>query len=148
MQFRHVAIPIAFLLLPGCRSTIKEVATTANDATQYPFKTTLTLAVMGAAAYYIVDPLAPNWEVAQKQIGDTRYRIDLRMKRFHLGADGEADQIFKRHAEELAEIMGNGDYRLVAYSEGIDSNMTVPQRWSRGVIDLAPIRTSAPAADR
>jgi hypothetical protein len=138
MQFRHVAIPIAVLLLPGCRSTIKEVAGAANEAAQYPFKTTFTLAAIGAAAYYIVDPLAPNWEVAHKQIGDTRYRIDLRMKRFHLGADGESDQVFKRHAEELAQRMGNGEYRLVAYSEGIDSNMTVPQRWGRGVIDLAP----------
>ncbi len=143
MPLRHTILPIALLLLPGCRATIKEVATAANDAAQYPFKTTLTLALMGAAAYYVIDPLAPNWEVAHTQTGGTRYRIDLRMKRFHLGGDGEADLIFKRHAEELAELMGNGEYHLLSYSEGIDSNMSIPQRWSRGVIDLARNRTSS-----
>ncbi|MSQ60261.1 MAG: hypothetical protein EXR36_11630 [Betaproteobacteria bacterium] len=142
MQFRHVAIPIALLLLPACRSTIREVAEAANDATQYPFKTTLTLAAIGAAAYYVVDPLAPNWEVAHEQIGGTRYRIDLRMKRFHLGADGESDQVFKRHAEDFAERLGNGEYRLVSYSEGIDSNMSVPRRWGRGVIELLPAHSA------
>ncbi len=148
MKLSHLAVSIMFLLLPGCRSTIKEVATAANDAARYPFKTTLTLAAIGAAAYYVIDPLAPNWEVAQRQLSDTRYRIDLRMKRFHLGGDGEADLLFKRHAEELAALMGNGEYHLVAYSEGIDSNMSIPQRWGRGVIDLAPTRTSVTASDR
>ncbi len=132
----------AVLSLMGCQATIKEVVTAGKAATHFPYKTSVELAAIGAAAYFILDPLAPNWEVAHTQISDSRLRIDLRMKRFHHGGEGEADQIFKRHAEELAELMGNGAYRLVSYTEGIDSEMTGPRRWSRGVIDLAATRTS------
>ena len=137
MYLRPIALLFIFAALPGCRSTIQEVVTAADDASHFPLKTTLGIAGLGAAAYFIIDPLAPNWEVSETQLSDTRYRIDLRMKRFHLGGDGEAEPLFKRHAQDLAEQLASGEYRLISYSEGIDSNVTVPRRWSRGIVELS-----------
>lgn len=133
----------AALALAGCQATLTEVSDTARGLTSLGPTTMLTLGAVGAAAYYVVDPLAPNWEVAQTQLDDSRFRIDLRLKRFHSGAEGEAGLLFKRHAEELAQSLGTGAYRLLAYSEGIDSEITGARRWTRGVIDLAQVRTSA-----
>jgi hypothetical protein len=143
MRTLQIAFCAALIGLSGCRATVTEVATASKEVVILPFQTTLIVAALGAAAYYVIDPLAPNWEVAQKQVGDTRYRIDLRLKRFHSGGEGEAEPLFKRHAEELAENIGTGEYRVIAYTEGIDSNVTGPQRWSRGIIELPPDKTSA-----
>lgn len=139
---RNLVLCLA-LALAGCQATLVEVADTTRDFTKMSTKPLLTLAALGAAAYYVVDPLAPNWEVAQTQIDDSRFRIDMRLKRFHHGGEGEADMVFKRRAEELAQTLGGGEYRLVSYAEGIDSEMTGPRRWTRGVIELAPAPTSA-----
>lgn len=144
LKGRHVgAIAGLILALTGCRATIDEVATATDEALDYSNRNMLVIAAIGAAAFYLIDPLAPNWEVAQKQLTDTRFRIDLRMKRFHSGADGEAEPLFTRHAEEIAEQLGAGEYRLLSYTEGIDSNVTVPQRWAKGVIELVPARRPA-----
>lgn len=143
MTVRNSLTLASLIALMGCQATLVEIADTTRDFTKMSTKPLLTLAALGAAAYYVVDPLAPNWEVAQTQIDDARYRIDLRLKRFHHGGEGEAASVFQRHAEELARNWGNGEYRLVAYSEGIDSEMTGPRRWTRGVIELLPTQTSA-----
>lgn len=136
----------ALLTLAGCRATIGELNNAAYDVVSgYSTRNMLVMAGVGAAAYYALDPLAPNWEVSQQQINDTRYRIALRMKRFHAGGEGEAESLFTRHAEELAEQWGAGEYRLLSYREGIDSEVTVPRRWAQGVIELLPAQRPARA---
>lgn len=140
-HYKHLIVGAA-LVLAGCQSTLVEVSDSARSVASLGPTPLLTLGALGAAAYYVVDPLAPNWEVAQTQLEDSRIRIDMRLKRFHSGGEGEAQLIFKRHAEELALTRGHGEYKLLAYSEGIDSEITGPRRWTRGVIDLTPARTS------
>lgn len=129
----------ALIGLGGCQATLVEVADSARDFTKIGTKPLVTLAALGAAAYYVVDPLAPNWEVAQTQLSETRYRIDLRLKRFHAGGQGEADLVFKRHAQALAQSYGDGAYRVLSYDQGIDSEMIGPRRWTRALIEIAPL---------
>ena len=86
--------------------------------------------------YYIVDPLAPNWKVEIEPVGQNRYRVNLTMKRFITGGEGEAVTVFRRTAEKLRQEGGYREYDLVAYSEGIESHVLIAQRVANGVVEL------------
>lgn len=86
--------------------------------------------------WYVVDPLAPTWGIERRKLAEDRYRIDLRQKRFAMGGDGEAQQVFHRAAETLAEENGHAGYIIVSYTEGIESGPLLSQRVSRGVVLL------------
>jgi hypothetical protein len=89
----------------------------------------------GILLYLIVDPLAPNWQIEESPLDGGRYRIALKKKRFTTGGDGEAVQIFYRRAAQIAVEQG-GRYRVVEYSEGIDSSVPIAQRVAQGVVEL------------
>ena len=86
---------------------------------------------------WAVDPLAPNWQLAQTPLGADRVRISLRKKRFSSGGDGEAKQLFARRAEQLAHEGGYAGYKVIEYTEGIESTLPIAQRVAQGVIALA-----------
>jgi hypothetical protein len=92
--------------------------------------------VLGAALYWAVDPLAPNWQLAQAPDGADRVRISLRKKRFTSGGDGEAGQLFARRAQQVAREGGYAGYSVMEYTEGIESTLPVAQRVAQGVIRL------------
>jgi len=85
---------------------------------------------------WAVDPLAPNWQLAQAPLGADRVRISLRKKRFTTGGDGEAAQLFARRADKLAREGGYAMYSVVEYTEGIESAVPIAQRVAQGVIEL------------
>ena len=85
---------------------------------------------------WAVDPLAPNWQLAQAPMGVDRVRISLRKKRFTTGGDGEAVQLFKQRAEKLKRDGGYTAYAVLEYSEGVDSLVPIAQRVAQGVIEL------------
>ena len=87
--------------------------------------------------------LAPTWGIARRKLAENRYRIDLRQKRFAVGGDGEAQQVFHRAAETLAEENGYSGYTIVSYSEGIESGPLLSERVSRGVVLLTRIEEAA-----
>jgi hypothetical protein len=89
-----------------------------------------------AALYVIVDPLAPNWQIEQTQLDGDRYKIALKKKRFTTGGDGEAVQVFYRRAAQLVQERGAVRYRVVAYSEGIESSVPIAQRVAQGVVEV------------
>ena len=93
-------------------------------------------AVAAVVVWYFADPMAPTWGVARRKLAEDRYRIDLRQKRFAVNGDGEAQQVFHRAAETLAEENGYAGYIIVSYSEGLESGPLLSQRVSRGVILL------------
>lgn len=92
----------------------------------------------GAAAvvYYVVDPLAPNWEIEEAAFPKGQYRLSLRMKKFHNGGDGEARVVFNRRADELMRKGGFDGYQIVDYSEGMESAVLGAQRVAQGTIAL------------
>ncbi len=85
---------------------------------------------------WAVDPLAPNWQLAQAPLGEDRVRISLRKKRFTTGGDGEAAQLFARRAEKLKSEGGYVAYAVLEYTEGIESSVPIAQRVAQGVIEL------------
>lgn len=93
------------------------------------------------AAYLVIDPLAPNWQVEEAALGADRYRIALRKKRFTTGGDGEAGQVFRRRAETLAREQGYAGYDVLELAEGIESNVPIAQRVTVGIVRL---RRAAP----
>ncbi len=92
--------------------------------------------VLGTTVYWLVDPLAPNWQLQQAALGGERVRIALRKKRFASGGDGEAAQLFARHAEQLAREGGYAGYSILEYTEGIESTLPLAERVAQGVIQL------------
>jgi len=91
---------------------------------------------IGAAVYFVVDPLAPNWRVEEARLDERHFRIDLKMKRFTNGGDGEALQVFQRQARRIAQQSGAATYEIMEYSEGIESELLLARRVAQGVIRL------------
>ena len=92
--------------------------------------------LLGAALYWAVDPLAPNWELEQTPLGADRVRISMRKKRFASGGDGEAGQVFARRAEQLAHAGGYAGYTVMEFTESIESTLPLARRVSQGVVRL------------
>jgi len=91
---------------------------------------------LGAAIYFVVDPLSPNWQIEEARMGDNRFRISLRKKRFVTGGDGEAAQIFYRRAEQIVRENGYVGYTVLEFGEGVESTVPIAQRVARGVIQV------------
>jgi hypothetical protein len=88
------------------------------------------------AAYLVLDPLAPNWEIEEAQFPEQHYHMALKMKRLYTGGAGEAQQVFRQRAQELMRRNGYRDYAVMDYSEGLESSLLGSQRVARGVIQL------------
>ncbi|MES2770535.1 MAG: hypothetical protein V4623_00895 [Pseudomonadota bacterium] len=98
----------------------------------YSFET-----VASAALFYaIYDPLAPNWSIQERSVDTQTFSLSLRAKRFRTGGDGEAISIFKRRALQLQREKGFASYRIIDFSEGVESSTPWPQRYSQGTIEL------------
>ncbi len=89
-----------------------------------------------AVAYLIIDPLAPNWEIQQAAFPDSQYSLSLQMKRYYSGGAGEARVVFHRRAKELMREGGYESYRVLEYTEGMESSVLGAQRVAEGVIQL------------
>jgi hypothetical protein len=96
----------------------------------------LSYAGVAAVAYIVFDPIAPNWQIDEAKLAEDRYVLQLRMKHFHTGGDGESRVVFNRRAEQLASDNGYASYQILSYSEGIKSTLPAAQRVSEGVIQL------------
>lgn len=92
--------------------------------------------VGGAVANIVVEQLTAGWSIEQTRIGDNRFRIELRRKRFTTGGDGEATQAFYRHAEQIVRKHGYAGYTVMEFGEGIDSMFLVSQRVAQGIIQV------------
>ena len=90
----------------------------------------------GAALYVIIDPLAPNWQIEETRQDGGRYRIAMKKKRFTTGGDGEAAQIFYRRAAQIAREQGGARYRVLEFTEGIESSVPIAQRVAQGVVEI------------
>lgn len=101
--------------------------------------------VVGAAAigliYVVYDPLAPNWAVEEKALNAETYYLSMRAKSFRTGGDGEAMMILKRRALKLQREKGFAGYRILDYSEGVESSTPFTRRFSEGTIQLVSAET-------
>lgn len=89
-----------------------------------------------ALLYIVYDPLAPNWSIKERPLNADTYHLFLRAKSYRTGGDGEAMQIVRRRAQQLQHEKGYGSYRILDYSEGIESSTPLTHRVSEGTIQL------------
>ncbi|MDP2795689.1 MAG: hypothetical protein Q8O25_16665 [Sulfurisoma sp.] len=89
-----------------------------------------------AAAYLILDPLAPNWQIEVAAFPGDHVHFSLHMKRHYSGGAGEARQVFQRRARQIVREGGYEGYEVVEYSEGLESSVLGSQRIAEGVIRL------------
>ncbi len=89
-----------------------------------------------AAAYMILDPKSPNWEIEEAPFPDNHIHLALKMKRYYAGGAGEARVVFNRRARELMQYGGFDAYEVKEYSEGMESSVLGSRRVSEGVIRL------------
>ncbi|BAN35860.1 hypothetical protein SCD_n02049 [Sulfuricella denitrificans skB26] len=125
---------ICFALVPvlaGC-STGQSGGTSAlpsfisSPSPRIPF-----VAALGAGAYYLYKD---NWTLEEIQTGDDKFRITLKKNMLRQDGDSEGDMLFKRRAGEIVTELGYDGYRIMEYSEGIESAALGPQRVAHGVI--------------
>lgn len=138
-----VAALLPVFLLGGCSSGSPLLPSEALYLTKGSSISVGSLAVGGAligAAYLIYDPLAPNWEIEETRLTEDTYRFALKMKRHHTGGAGESIQILKRRASQLQYEQGFGNYQILEYSEGIDSQTLGARRVADGIVRLVQRR--------
>ena len=131
----------AFLFVTGCSS----IEGDSRSRTLIPARTlnlspSLTIPaeslVAAGIVFAVIDPLAPNWKVDVKALGHHRYRLQLTMKRFITGGEGEVGQVVRRTAEKLRHEGGYAGYALLELTEGIESRVPIAQRVAHAVIEL------------
>jgi len=128
-------------LLAGCSPVIPDETVEATATMSYTAAEVAMVVAVVAVTYLIVDPLAPNWEIHETKLSDTRYRIEMRKKRITTGGDGESIDLFHRQAEQIAAQAKAPGYSIMSWNEGVESKFAIARRWSRGVIELnAPAR--------
>jgi hypothetical protein len=131
-----VPLCMACGLLGACTPIIPDKTVELTVTQSYAYADVLAVAAVAAAAWVIVDPLAPNWEVAEGRVSDNQWRIAMRKKNFTTGGDGEAIELLHRHAAQLAEKQGYRSYRILTWTEGVQSDVPFAHRWARGEIEL------------
>jgi len=137
---------ILIALGSGCSTTqpmIPDKSWMVSPSVEISYEALAGAAVAAVVVWYVADPLAPTWGIERRKLSADRYRIDLRQKRFAVGGDGEAQQVFHRAAETLAEESGFAGYTILSYTEGIESGPLIAQRVSRGVVLLTSAADAA-----
>ncbi|MCL2021940.1 MAG: hypothetical protein FWG81_07590 [Betaproteobacteria bacterium] len=145
--FLAAAFSLPTLLLSGCAALgeAQEAAgierqdwgdaATAIAAYQL-FKPSGSDLVLAGLVYIVVDPQSPNWHIEETRLGEDMFYLRATLKRHNKGGEGEAPRLFRRRAEQLQRDLGFGGYRLLDYSEGIESRFTGAERFSEGRIQL------------
>lgn len=122
--------------LPAQGPLLPDTDLNISKSLQIPLEKVVVWGLYAGAAWLILDPLAPNWEIEQASFPDRYYHLSLKMKRVYSGGAGEARVVFQQRAKELMRQNGFDAYTVVEYTEGIDSSVLGSQRVAQGVIQL------------
>ncbi|MDR1276839.1 MAG: hypothetical protein LBL72_10750 [Candidatus Accumulibacter sp.] len=150
-----IALLLIVLLLAACGTTTRQLPSSGkyllpNASLRVTPQIDYTVEQIGLAAavvgiaYLIYDPLAPNWEIEEQIINDDTYHFSLRAKSFRVGGDGESLRIIRRRAFGLQRERGSMGYRVLSYSEGIDSATPLTSRVSEGMVQLVGLPPPPP----
>jgi hypothetical protein len=143
IHFRPITLLLLVGMLGGCASsqtsstgftTESGIAKFAVNAVSYPLERTVYWGAWVAAAYLVLDPLSPNWEVQEARFPEDHVHFQMTMKRFYTGGAGEARVTFHRRAKELMRAGGFNGYEVVDYREGMESSVLGSQRTVEGVV--------------
>lgn len=115
---------------------IPDVDVSLGPSVSYPLEKLVYWGVWIGAAWLILDPLAPNWEIEEAQLPENHVHFQLTMRRLNAGGAGEARAVLNRRAKALMREGGFTGYEIVEYAEGMDSSMLGAKRTAEGVIRL------------
>ncbi len=140
-MFLRIVLTVIAVAGSGCVSTVDEAARKPllpDKVLKLTSSTAVSLESIAGAVllFVIIDPLAPNWRIETQPLAGRRYAVALTMKRFTIGGEGEAYQVFLREAERIARDGGTANYRIATFSEGIESQTLVARRVARGIVEL------------
>lgn len=121
---------------PAQGPILPDTALNLTKSVQIPLEKMVNWGLYAGAAWLILDPLAPNWEIEQASFPERHYHLSLKMKRVYAGGAGEARVVFHQRAKDLMRQNGFDTYAVVEYSEGLESSILGSQRVARGVIQL------------
>jgi len=132
----------AVLSLSGC-DTVPNKPTSSGQfgftgamlTTPYSMVPGVNPVIVGAAAAATINALLPTWSLQDAAIGQDKYRISLKKKTFSSGGDGEAEQLFKYRAEQIATTHGYAGYQILEFTEGLHSGLLGTQRVAQGIIE-------------
>ena len=137
---RTVAVAFTLSLqIAGCNTTkplIPDKVLNISPSLQVPYEVVAATIIAGVVVWKVMDPLAPTWDIRHIRHSHDRFEITLRQKRFAVGGDGEAQYLFRRHAQALAARHGYPVYDVLSYEESVESGPVIGQRVSRGMIVL------------
>ncbi len=151
---RRLLLAVTTVLLAGCGAMnypgpsaldgnfpaqgpiLPDTALNLTKSVQIPLEKMVNWGLYAGAAWLILDPLAPNWEIEQASFPERHYHLSLKMKRVYAGGAGEARVVFHQRAKDLMRQNGFDNYAVVEYSEGLESSILGSQRVARGVIQL------------
>jgi hypothetical protein len=144
------------VVLSGCSSATKTYPSTGSLVPNASFQLTPNLNVAlekivywgayAGVAYLVLDPLAPNWQIEEAKLSATQYHLALHMKRYYAGGAGEARVVFNKRANDLVRSLGAESYRIVEYSEGMESSLLGSRRVGEGVVELVALKPVEPVA--
>lgn len=117
-------------------SIIPDKTISLTPSIAYPLEKMVFWGIYGAAAYLILDPFAPNWEIEEARLDKTLVHFNLKMKRYYSGGAGEARMVFHRRAKELVREGKYTRYEVLEYNESLESSVLGSQRVTQGVIRL------------
>lgn len=121
---------------PAQAPLVSDTSLNLTKQIQIPLEKVVAWGLYAEAAWLIIDPLAPNWEIEQADFPDRHFHLALKMKRVYTGGAGEARQVFHQRAKDLMRQNGYDGYSVVEYNEGLESSVLGSQRVARGVIQL------------
>jgi hypothetical protein len=144
---RRVVTAVFALMLGACGSASeRNIPSSGSMIPNYTLKVSPSISValekiviwgaLAGAAYLVLDPLAPNWEIEETPLGADHIHFSLKMKRYYAGGAGEAQAVFSRRAKELMRLNGFESYKVVEYQESLDSSVLGSQRTAMGVVLL------------
>jgi hypothetical protein len=116
---------------------IPDTTVQLGPSVAYPLEKLVYWGIWVGAAYLILDPLAPNWDIEEARLPENHVHFQMSMKRFYTGGAGEARTVFNRRAKALMREGGYSGYEIVEYSEAMDSSVLGSQRKAEGVIRLS-----------
>jgi hypothetical protein len=122
--------------LPAQGPILPDATLNLSNSIQISLEKMVFWGAYAGAAYLILDPLAPNWEIEQAAFPDSHYHFSLKMKRYYAGGAGESRAVFHQRAKDLMRQGGYAGYEVLEYTEGLESSVLGSQRVSRGVIHL------------
>ena len=125
--------------VPRTGSLIPNTAFQIGPMLSIPLEKIVYWGAYAGAAYLILDPYSPNWEIEEAPLPKNQFHLSLKMKRYYSGGGGEARSVLHRRAKDLVQYGGFDGYELLEYSESLESSLLGSQRVAHGVIRLTGV---------